>query len=187
MFNLLKVVYLQALKIRGNQLYGAIPNVISSQCGLYILDLRDNQLYESIPRSLSNCQSLEIRDLENNNLKDTFPYWLGNMSSLRVLVLSSNKFHGKVGPFEGILERNYAFSMLHVLGISFNNFSGKLCAECFNNFESMMIDKTDNAHDVTLFLENQYYNLDLLTIMNKGLPMTISMYHYFNRFFQQFI
>ncbi|KAH0470989.1 hypothetical protein IEQ34_000712 [Dendrobium chrysotoxum] len=170
---LLKGVYLQVLKIRGNQLYGAIPNEISPTCELQILDLRDNQLDELIPRSLSNCQSLEILDLGNNNLRDTFPYWLGNMSSLRVLVLRSNKFHGKVGPFEGNLERNYTFSMLHVLDISFNKFSGKLCAECFNNFKSMMIDKTDTTQDVTIFTENQYYYLGLLTIMNKAQEMTI--------------
>ncbi|KAI0531224.1 hypothetical protein KFK09_000777 [Dendrobium nobile] len=171
---LFKGVYLQALKIRGNQLHGAIPKEISSQCGLQIIDLRDNQLNEMIPRSLSNCQSLEILDLGNNYLKDTFPYWLGKMSSLRVLVLRSNKFHGKVGHFEGNLERNYTFSMLHVLDISFNNFSGKLCLECFNNFKSMMINITDTTQDVTIFIENKYYYLGLLTIMNKGQQMTIS-------------
>ncbi|KAL0928934.1 hypothetical protein M5K25_000869 [Dendrobium thyrsiflorum] len=170
---LLKGVSLQVLKIRGNQLHGAIPDEISPKCELQIIDLRDNQLDELIPRSLSNCHSLQILDLGNNNLKDTFPYWLGNMSSLRVLVLRSNKFYGKVGPFEGNHERNYAFSMLHVLDISFNNFSGKLCAECFNNFKSMMIDKTETVEDLTFHFQGQYYYLGLLTIMNKAQPMTI--------------
>ncbi|XP_028550158.1 receptor-like protein Cf-9 homolog [Dendrobium catenatum] len=172
---LLKGFYLQLLKIGGNQLHGAIPNEISPKCEMKTLDLRDNQLDEMIPKSLSNCQSLVILDLGNNNLKDTFPYWLGNLSSLRVLVLRSNKFHGKVGPFEGNLERNYAFSMLHVLDISFNNFSGKLCAEIFNNFKSMMIDKKDTIqNDMILGVNGQEYYLDLLTILNKGQQMTIS-------------
>ncbi|XP_020682005.2 receptor-like protein 7 [Dendrobium catenatum] len=173
---LLKGVDLQVLKIRGNQLHGAIPNEISPKCELQIIDLRDNQLDDLIPRSLSNCQSLEILDLGNNNLKDSFPYWLRNMSSLRVLVLRSNKFHGEVGPFEGNLERNYAFSMLHVLDISFNNFSGNLCAECFNNFKSMMIDKIDIVKDFTLEFLSQYYYLGLVTIMNKAQQMTIQKF-----------
>ncbi|KAL0928942.1 hypothetical protein M5K25_000878 [Dendrobium thyrsiflorum] len=173
---LLKGVDLQVLKIRGNQLHGAIPNEISPKCELQIIDLRDNQLDELIPRSLSNCQSLQILDLGNNNLKDTFPYWLGNMSSLRVLVLRSNKFHGKVGPFEVNHEINYAFSMLHVLDISFNNFGGKLCAECFNNFKSMMIDKIDTILDVTVNLFSQDYFLGLLTITNKAQQMTIQKF-----------
>ncbi|KAL0928714.1 hypothetical protein M5K25_000629 [Dendrobium thyrsiflorum] len=170
---LLKGVDLQVLKIRGNQLHGAIPNEINPKCELQIIDLRENQLDELIPRSLSNCQSLEILDLGNNNLKDTFPYWLGNMSYLRVLVLRSNKFHGKVGPFEGNLEINYAFSRSHVLDISFNNFNGKLCAECFNNFKSMMQDKIDTIQDDTVLLLSGNDFLGLLTIMNKAQLMTI--------------
>ncbi|KAH0470362.1 hypothetical protein IEQ34_000085 [Dendrobium chrysotoxum] len=171
--------------------------IISPKCELQILDLREahveaptagsvilagiplklgNQLDELIPRSLSNCQSLEILDIGNNNLRDTFSYWLRNMSSLRVLVLRSNKFHGKVGSYEGNLERNYAFSMLHVLDISFNNFSGKLCAECFNNFKSMMIDKFDIVQDVTVPTLNQDYYLGSLTIMNKAQQMTIQKF-----------
>ncbi|KAH0470987.1 hypothetical protein IEQ34_000710 [Dendrobium chrysotoxum] len=170
---LLKGVNLQVLKLRGNQLHGAIPNEISPICELQIIDIRDNQLDELIPRSISNCQSLEILDLGNNKLKGTFPYWLGNISSLRVLVLRSNKFQGKIGPFEGNLKRNYAFSMLHVLDISSNNFSGKLCAECFNNFKQMMIDKIDTVQDLTIDIVNPYYYLVLLTFMNKGQLMTI--------------
>ncbi|KAL0928939.1 hypothetical protein M5K25_000875 [Dendrobium thyrsiflorum] len=173
---LLKGVYLQVLIIRGNQLHGAIPNKISPLCGLYMIDLRDNQLDELIPRSLSNCQLLEILDLGNNNIKDTFPYWLGNMSSLKVLVLRSNKFYGKVGPFEENLERNYAFSMLHVLDISFNNFSGNLCAECFNNFKSMMTDTISTVEYFSLLLYQKYYDFGSLTIMNKAQPMTIQKF-----------
>ncbi|KAL0928936.1 hypothetical protein M5K25_000872 [Dendrobium thyrsiflorum] len=165
-------INLQVLNLRGNQLHGVIPDRISSKCELQVINLRNNQLEEHLPKSLSNCQSLELLDVGNNNLNDTFPYWLGNMWSLRVLILSSNKFHGLVQPPERNHERNYTFPMLHVLDISSNNFCGNLCVECFNNFNSMMVNRADTKHDVTLLLLNQYYYL--VTIMNKGQQMTIS-------------
>ncbi|KAL0928931.1 hypothetical protein M5K25_000866 [Dendrobium thyrsiflorum] len=45
--------------------------------------------------------------------------------------------------------------MLHVLDISFNTFSGKLYAGCFNNFKSMIIDKTYAAQDVKFNIAQQ--------------------------------
>ncbi|KAI0493643.1 hypothetical protein KFK09_023764 [Dendrobium nobile] len=169
---------LLVLNLRGNQLYGAIPHGIRTKCELQTINLRDNQLEGLLPRSLSNCQSLEILDLGNNNLNDTFPYWLGNMSLLRILVLRSNKFYGLVGPPDGSHETNYAFPMMHVFDISSNNFSGSLTAKCFSSFKSMMINKVEGILDL-LFHLGPYFNLDVLTIINKGQVMTLQKYAIF--------
>ncbi|KAH0470654.1 hypothetical protein IEQ34_000377 [Dendrobium chrysotoxum] len=167
---------LHMLNLRGNQLNGVIPNKISIKCELQTIILRDNKLEGLLPRSLSNCRSLEILDLGNNNLNDIFPYWLGNMSSLRVLVLRSNKFHGLVKPLDGNNETNCTFSMLHVFDISSNNFSGKLCGECFSKFKSIMVNKADATHNFENNLIGHYYDLDLFTIMNKGQLMTLQKF-----------
>ncbi|XP_028554337.1 receptor-like protein 7 [Dendrobium catenatum] len=169
-------INLHVLNLRGNLLHGAIPYGMSSKCTLQNIILRDNQLEGSLPRSLPNCQSLEILDLGNNKLNDTFPYWLGNMSSLRVLVLRSNKFHGLVGPLYGNHQINYSFSMLHVLDISSNNFSGKLDGECFTNLKSIMVNISDATQNFAYNLMGEYYDLDVLTIMNKGQLMTLQKF-----------
>ncbi|KAI0531253.1 hypothetical protein KFK09_000806 [Dendrobium nobile] len=169
-------INLHVLNLKGNQLHGAIPDGFSLKCDLQTIILGDNQLEGLLPRSLSNCRSLEILDLENNKLKDTFPYWLGNMSSLRVLVLRSNMFHGLVGPLYVNHETNHTFSMLHVFDISSNNFSGKLCGECFNNLKSIMVNKLKATQFFAYNLMGRYYDLDVFTIMNKGKLMTLQKF-----------
>ncbi|XP_020585893.1 receptor-like protein 12 [Phalaenopsis equestris] len=159
---------LRILNLRGNQLHGAIPHGVNQNCMLQIINLRDNQLEGLLPRLLSNCRSLELLDLGNNKLKVVFPYWLGNISTLRILILRSNKFHGLVGLLDGSQKTNYTFSTLNVLDISSNNFSGNLCAKCFNDFKSMMINTTDVIQSSALTSFYDYYSLVVLTIMEKG-------------------
>ncbi|XP_039133283.1 receptor like protein 22-like [Dioscorea cayenensis subsp. rotundata] len=132
---------LLVLRARGNRFQGAIPQQISSRCALQKINLHGNKLEGRVPRSLANCNKLEFLDFGSNKLVDSFPYWLGNLPALKVLVLRENGFYGPFGNTDGNCEGNYTFSMVHILDISSNNFTGTLPSDCFKNMKAMMSDQ----------------------------------------------
>ncbi|KAH7677104.1 Leucine-rich repeat protein [Dioscorea alata] len=129
---------LLVLRAQGNQFQGAIPQQISSRCALQKINLHGNNLEGELPRSLVNCVKLEFLDLGSNNLVDSFLYWLGNLPKLKVLVLRENVLYRHYENTRGNCEGNHTFSMLHILDISSNNFSGTLSSDCFKNMKAMM-------------------------------------------------
>lgn len=64
---------LQSLNLSGNHLEGKIPKTIGSLKQLESLDLSQNHLYGKIPSSISSLTFLSKLNLSNNNLSGTIP------------------------------------------------------------------------------------------------------------------
>lgn len=135
------------------------------------LAFNGNQLEGLIPISLVNYTELEVLDLGNNKVKDFFPYWLEALPNLKVLVLKSNKFHGPIGNHKttGIF-----FSMLQILDLSYNGFTGILPIDFFENLNAMMIQ--DKGKDEPTYLSEKepfnFYN-DSVELTMKGLDIRL--------------
>ncbi|XP_042516103.1 receptor-like protein 7 [Macadamia integrifolia] len=159
---------LGVLNLEGNKLHGPIPP-FKHGCNLHTLKLNKNMLQGKIPRSLGNCRDIKVLDIGNNQLNDTFPYWLENLSKLEVLVIRSNKFGG---PIAQLPQANSSFPSLHVIDLSFNNFTGNLPVEYICHWKAMMVDENYSAlGNRYLRPPNSYevYYQDTLATMDKGL------------------
>ncbi|KAF3444086.1 hypothetical protein FNV43_RR13776 [Rhamnella rubrinervis] len=133
------------------------------------------QLLRNHSRYLAKWMQLEDDVLEsepiprNNQIEDTFPFWLGTLPELKALLMSFNGFHGAVGD----PQNKTTFSMLKIIDLSHNCFSGHLPSGYFRQLKAMKV--FDNTHDFTylndkfeegIWYENFFYSM---TITNKGL------------------
>ena len=107
-----------------------------------------------VPRSLTNCTNLEVLDTGNNRIHDVFPCYLKGISNLCVLVLQSNNFYGSVG----CGGPNVTWSMLEIVDLSSNNFSGTLSIKALANSEAMMVDNEAQSELSYLHFEESYIN-----------------------------
>ncbi|KAL7225646.1 hypothetical protein ACSBR1_020913 [Camellia fascicularis] len=155
------------LNLRRNNFRGSIPQTFGYVSLLEELDISHNGLQGVLPRSLANCMNLEILNLGHNLIEDTFPFWLENLSNLQVIVLRDNKFHG---PIEQPRKR-LAFTNLHIIDMSHNDFTGTLPSKYFESMRSMMID--DEEKSVLHYIGPVYGYYYSVTIMNKGLEMEL--------------
>ncbi|KAF3448074.1 hypothetical protein FNV43_RR08782 [Rhamnella rubrinervis] len=166
------------VKLGRNNLSGPIPDVFPVDCSLRTLDLNGNSLTHRIPKSLANCRELENLDLGNNHLTDMFPMLLKEISTLRVLILRSNKFYGHITCTESI----GSWSMIQIVDIAFNNFSGELPGKCLTKWKMMMVVKdypklhvTQNLGNIVIpfFSRNlsEHKYEDPVSVTNKGLEM----------------
>ncbi|BBH06298.1 receptor like protein 27 [Prunus dulcis] len=163
---------LAVLNLRRNNLVGAIPESFPGHCSLKTLDLNGNQIEGQFPKSLANCTMLEVLNLGNNQIADTFPCLLKNISTLRVLVLRSNKFYGRLG----CPKTHGNWSMLQIVDIALNNFSGEIRGKCLRTWGAMTGDEDDDQSKLNhLRFELQkftgIYYQDSVTVTNKGLEM----------------
>ena len=126
---------LRVLNIRRNNFTGKISDTFPSDCSLRTLNVNKN-LLGVVPRSLTNCTNLDVLDIGNNRIHDVFPCYLKGISNLRIPVLQSNNFYGSVG-CEG---PNVTWSMLEIVDLSSNNFSGTLSIKALANSKAMMVD-----------------------------------------------
>ncbi|KAI3848252.1 hypothetical protein MKW92_014437 [Papaver armeniacum] len=165
--------YLSVLDLRGNNLHGIIPDTFRQTCSMMALNLNGNILEGQLPKSLADCKMLQVLDLGNNQLASTFPYWLMSMSQLRVLVLRSNKFHGA---WEN-LGADYNFSMLQIIDVSSNNFSGSLSKEWFSSLKTMMVKEEEaqgnHENQILSFDGAAVYYQQTVTVASKGLYMEL--------------
>ncbi|KAG2686051.1 hypothetical protein I3760_10G157800 [Carya illinoinensis] len=122
---------LAVLNLKRNNLTGTISNTFARNCSLQTLALNGNQLEGKVPKLL------EVLDIGNNNMEDTFPCHLKNGSMLRVLILRFNRFHGPIG----CLSSNATWSMIQIVDLGSNNFSGKLPTNAFSTWKAMMADE----------------------------------------------
>ncbi|KAK4567081.1 hypothetical protein RGQ29_003071 [Quercus rubra] len=168
---------LKVLNLRRNNLTGKISDVFPSNCGLQALSLNGNLLEGMVPNSLANCTNLELLDIGNNRIQDEFPCHLKDISSLRILILRSNKFFGSVG-CGGL---NATWSILQIVDLASNNFSGKLSIKSFANSKAMIANnevqsELNYLHSVASvitigreYYERDYQYLDAIAIFIKGL------------------
>ncbi|XP_021820462.1 receptor-like protein 12 [Prunus avium] len=165
---------LAVLNLRRNNLSGTVPDKFPERCSFKTLDLNGNQIGGQFPKSLANCTMLEVLNLGNNQIADTFPCLLKNISTLRVLVLRSNKFYGLFG----CPKPHGNWSMLQIVDIALNNFSGEIRGKCLTTWRAMMGDDDDAMSELNhlrfgvLKFTGVYYE-DAITVTNKGLEMEL--------------
>ncbi|KAL7225704.1 hypothetical protein ACSBR1_020958 [Camellia fascicularis] len=157
---------LMVLNLQSNNFSGTIPQTFGYASWLQELDISSNGLQGVLPRSLANCMNLEILNLGHNFIEDAFPFWLENLPQLKVIVLRDNKFHG---PIEQPRKR-LAFTNLHIIDMSHNEFTGTLPSKLFESMRSMMMDDEDKS---SLKYMGNDYGYFSVTIMNKGLKMEL--------------
>ena len=85
------------LRLRRNDLGGALPPELGNLTHLRVLDLHDNSNFRKwpelnwrIPPELGHLANLEVLDLGSNYLDEGIPPQLGNLANLRVLNLGSH-------------------------------------------------------------------------------------------------
>ncbi|GMP98281.1 hypothetical protein CsSME_00046232 [Camellia sinensis var. sinensis] len=156
---------LTLLNLQRNNFHGSIPQTFGYASMLQELDISHNGLQGVLPRSLANCTNLEILNLGHNFIEDAFPFWLENLPRLKVIVLRDNKFHGPIP------RKRLAFTNLHIIDMSHNEFTGTLPSEHFESMHSMMMDDEDKSS--LNYMGDYYGNYYSVTIMNKGLEMTL--------------
>ncbi|XP_028106075.1 receptor-like protein 33 [Camellia sinensis] len=157
---------LTSLNLKRNNFHG-IPQTFGYASMLQELDISHNGLQGVLPKSLANCTNLEILNLGHNFIEDAFPFWLGNLPQLKVIVLRDNKFHG---PIEQPRKR-LAFTNLHIIDISHNDFTGTLPSKYFESMHSMMMDDEDKSS--LNYMGDGYGNYYSITIMSKGQEMEL--------------
>ncbi|CAL5435625.1 unnamed protein product [Camellia sinensis] len=157
---------LTSLNLQRNNFHGTIPQTFGNASLLQELDISHNGLQGMLPRSLANCTNLEILNLGHNFIEDAFPFWLENLPRLKVIVLRDNKFHGPIGQ----PRKRLAFTNLHIIDMSHNEFTGTLPSKYFESMHSMMMDDEDKSSLNYMGNDYGYYSV---TIMNKGLEMEL--------------
>jgi Leucine-rich repeat (LRR) protein len=158
---------LLVIAMRNNRFQGSLPETFINGCSLMTLDLNHNQIQGKIPRSLVQCRMLEVLNLGNNKLNDTFPFWLESLPELQILVLRANGFHGPIWD----PHTKFGLSKLHVIDLSYNNFTGKLPSEYFKPWNAMlMVLVKDKSKPEYMESRSGYYK-DSMTLVNKGREM----------------
>eukprot|EP00268_Persea_americana_P032697 TRINITY_DN3223_c0_g2_i1.p1 TRINITY_DN3223_c0_g2~~TRINITY_DN3223_c0_g2_i1.p1 ORF type:complete len:762 (+),score=107.60 TRINITY_DN3223_c0_g2_i1:1114-3399(+) len=159
---------LRVLNLGKNYIRGVIPQSFRDGCSLGTLNLNSNQLEGSLPKSLAYCMKLEVLNIGNNHINDSFPSWLGSLKKLRVLILRANKFYGPIQR----PEHQIAFSLLQIIDLSWNGFTGNIYSECFQNLKAMMDDDVERQSLRFGFLDlNPRYYQDSVVVTLKGLEM----------------
>ncbi|XP_031255163.1 receptor-like protein EIX1 [Pistacia vera] len=146
---------LEFLNLKGNFLFGELPDCWEYFKSLKILDLGNNKFTGNLPTSIGNLDSLQSLHLRRNKLSGPLPMSFRNLANLKILDISQNEFVGKVPAWIGetfsrmiILNlRSNKFydvlpvelcqlSSLQILDLAYNNFFGRIPA-CLNNFSAM--------------------------------------------------
>ncbi|RLN23611.1 hypothetical protein C2845_PM07G14840 [Panicum miliaceum] len=90
------IAYMVCLDLSHNNLFGEIPNEITSLVGLMSLNISHNHLSGKIPEKIGLLQSLESLDLSWNELSGEIPASLSGMTMLSKLNLSYNNLSGRI-------------------------------------------------------------------------------------------
>ncbi|PQQ00592.1 receptor-like protein 12 [Prunus yedoensis var. nudiflora] len=163
---------LGVLNLQRNKLSGIIPDKFPSNCSLQTVELNENQIEGLFPNSLANCTMLEFLNVGNNRITDTFPCMLKSISTLRILVLRSNKFYEHIG----CPDTNETWSMLQIVDIAHNNFSGEIPGKYLRTWRAMMHHKDDamsNHFRFKVLKFSELYFQDAITVTDKGLEMEL--------------
>ncbi|PRQ54094.1 putative leucine-rich repeat-containing, plant-type, leucine-rich repeat domain, L [Rosa chinensis] len=159
-------VQMKYLKLGNNSFHGIFPQSYTNGSSLRMMDISHNNFHGQLPRSLANCASLEILVVSHNKFNDTFPVWLGVVPELKILTMDHNMFYGVIVKPN---KKNLTFTMLRILDLSYNNFSGEFPFE--NIFSRNGTSITDDfgyyyTDDLVYFRSVRlYYSI---TIMSKG-------------------
>ncbi|XP_058076480.1 receptor-like protein EIX2 [Magnolia sinica] len=84
------------MDLSSNNLYGEIPEGLTSLLRLRILNLSGNYLAGKIPNKIGKLALLESLDLSKNQLSGTIPLSMSNLTFLSYLNLSNNNLVGRI-------------------------------------------------------------------------------------------
>ncbi|XP_064962402.1 receptor-like protein EIX1 [Musa acuminata AAA Group] len=84
------------LDLSDNNLFGGVPEELTSLSGLFSLNLSGNNLTGEITENISKLQQLESLDLSRNNFSGTIPSSLATLTYLAYLNLSYNNLSGEI-------------------------------------------------------------------------------------------
>ncbi|CAD5175929.1 unnamed protein product, partial [Musa acuminata subsp. malaccensis] len=84
------------LDLSDNNLFGGVPEELTSLFGLFSLNLSGNHFTGEIIENISKLQQLESLDLSRNNFSGTIPSSLAALTSLAHLNLSYNNLSGEI-------------------------------------------------------------------------------------------
>ncbi|QHO39483.1 Receptor-like protein [Arachis hypogaea] len=159
---------LQIMKLKGNKLFGHLPQTYVMGSALKMIDVNDNNLQGQLPRELANCRMLEFLDVSYNKINDSFPYWLGSLPELKVIALRFNEFHGTIN-----CPSICTFPKLHILDLSHNKFSGNLTPEMIKNWKSMTTSNISQLQyeDSAIHIPGKFWFVYIFysfTMSNKG-------------------
>nr|XP_023894420.1 receptor-like protein Cf-9 homolog [Quercus suber] len=159
--------------ISNSRLSGEIPSSICNVTSNEILDISYNSLSGTIPSCLGNfSNSLVVMDLRRNNFYGTMPETFAEGNTLRtlvfndlpvlqVLILRSNKFNGQLDNFK----TKSSFSLLRIIDLSHNEFSGSLPTNFFKGLKA--IKTTKESEGEVKYMEQGYYQ-DSVIVAMKG-------------------
>ncbi|XP_068639585.1 receptor-like protein 46 [Aristolochia californica] len=87
-----------SLDLSNNNLEGKIPEELTNNSNLLLLNLAHNCFTGNIPKNIGNMSLLESLDLSNNQLSGSIPQSLSFLTALSYLKLSYNNLFGRI-PF----------------------------------------------------------------------------------------
>nr|POE66841.1 phytosulfokine receptor 1 [Quercus suber] len=112
----------------------------------YAMDVSNNQLSGHLQGNIGNIlPKIRILHLFKNDFEGYLPFSIGNMSLLGILNLSFNNFSGEV-PEESLA----GCFLLQILDLSNNKFGGHLLSSTFNFTELKVLKINDNQFSGTL-------------------------------------
>ncbi|XP_043719584.1 receptor-like protein 19 [Telopea speciosissima] len=175
---------LRILNLERNKIHGPIPPAFKNGCKLRTLKLNKNMLQGGVPRSMGNCKQLNLLDIGNNQLNDSFPYWLENLPELQVLVMGFNKFGG---PIAQLPQTDSPFPSLHIIDLSFNNFTGNLPLQYICHWKAMVFDGDASVLSYTSEVNSFYYNQTIGYYQDTLVSMEKKQYMEFPKILSAFI
>ncbi|XP_058111822.1 receptor-like protein 18 [Magnolia sinica] len=110
---------------------------------------------------------MEVLNLGNNQIIDIFPSWVEALSKLRIFILKSNKFYGPIT----LSQINQSFSMLQIMDLSSNSFTGGLPSNMFQSWNAMTREDKSQSTFLGRILNaprSTLYYQDTVIVMIKG-------------------
>ncbi|GJY66888.1 leucine-rich repeat-containing protein [Tanacetum coccineum] len=105
---------------KGSKLIWNNTTKVDPRCSLQWISMTSCGISGQIPEWISSQKELVILDLSGNKLEGRFPHWLAEMNNIQFIYLSDNNLNGQIPP------RLFESDRLWFLDLSRNNFSGEL-------------------------------------------------------------
>ncbi|KAL6873960.1 hypothetical protein ACP4OV_014042 [Aristida adscensionis] len=116
-----------AFHVTQNKLQGHLPTDLgTSLSSIQLFSLGINQFTGVVPTSITNLSSLQVFEISSNKFGGVFPSNLGRLQYLQWLVFDDNKYEAKNEQEWEFFTSLTNCSMLQVISIGWNRFTGNL-------------------------------------------------------------
>jgi len=93
-----KSLGLRSLNLGRNQMWGPLPESLSTLVALSTLNLAHNHFSQALPEALFECKQLKTLRLSANKLSGALPAAFTKLRQLKILELDENELSGEIGP-----------------------------------------------------------------------------------------